>query len=430
MAAGCGSATPPLPPAESPPTAFPGAQGHGKATPGGRGGRIIQVTTLADRGPGSLRDCIDAAGPRVCVFRIGGVIRFDSERPVIRNPYITIAGQTAPGDGILLTHGGGPQGFTPLVIKDTHDVIVRDIRVRTDRRGAIRGSNSGFIIERSHDVILDHVSSSWTLDENVGGYADNDKITISWSIFAEGIPRHDKCALLASHPVGPQHVSFLSNLCAHNGDRNPDINFPPGSCVEIVNNVLYDAESEFAEIWESHGGTPVSIVANYFRAGPSTHPGAVALTRQRVGTTGDARVYQAGNVLDGVGTQSPDFSPVLVPSPPCPLTLQPLDARAAYDRVLAEAGAFPRDAVDARIVGEVTTRTGHIVDRPGTLPELRTGTPYADRDGDGMSDEWEARNGLDPAKADAWGLREDGWTNLDAFLAFAHAERMAGRTVR
>lgn len=397
---------------------------------GGRGGRVIPVTTLADRGAGSLRACIDAVGPRVCVFRVGGVIRFDSVRPIIQNPYITIAGQTAPGDGILLTHGGGAQGFTPFVIKNTHDVVVRDIRVRTDRRGAIREANSGFIIERSRNVILDHVSSSWTLDENFGNYSATDNITVSWSIFAEGIPPHDKCALLASDPTGPQHLSFLNNLCAHNGDRNPDINFPPGSCVEIVNNVFYDAQSEFAEIWETYGGAPVSIVANYFRAGPSTRTHAVAFTRQRIGATGNARVYQAGNVLDGVGLQSPDFAAVLVPSPPCPLTVEPVDAHLAYEHVLARAGAFPRDAVDSRIVQEVTTRTGHVVRDPGPLPEIRNGVAYADRDGDGMSDEWERRNGLDPASADPWGLRADGWTNLDAFLAFAHDERMAGRSVK
>src|SRR3546814_4955771 len=99
-------------------------------------------------------------------------------------------------------------------------------------------------------VILDHVSGAWALDENVNGQGQNDLITVSWSIFAEGIPRHDKCALLASDPRGPQRFSFVKNLCAHNGDRNPDANFPPDSCVEIVNNVFYNAGSQFAEIWE------------------------------------------------------------------------------------------------------------------------------------------------------------------------------------
>src|SRR3546814_29938 len=129
--------------------------------------------------------------------------------------------------GILLTHAGGANGFTPLVVKRTHDVVVRHIRVRTDRNGEERGGNDAFTIEDSSNVILDHVSGSWALDENVNGQGQNDLITVSWSIFAEGIPRHDKCALLASDPRGPQRFSFVKNLCAHNGDRNPDANFPP-----------------------------------------------------------------------------------------------------------------------------------------------------------------------------------------------------------
>src|SRR3546814_7535615 len=98
----------------------------------------------------------------------------------------------------------------------------------------------------------DHVSASWARDELINGYGDNDWITISNSIFAEGIPRHDKCALLASDPKGPQHLSFIGNICAHNGDRNPDLNFPPGSCAEVINNILYNGQSEFAERSEEH----------------------------------------------------------------------------------------------------------------------------------------------------------------------------------
>jgi pectate lyase len=195
-----------LPPAG---TAFPGAEGFGRFAKGGRGGAIIQVTNLNDSGPGSLRACIDAAGPRVCVFRVGGVIRFTSKRPVIHNPYLTIAGETAPGGGILLTHAGGPDGLTPLAIKNSHDIVIRHIRVRTDLAGAQRGSNDAFTIDNSRNVILDHVSGSWALDENVNSSTQADDITISWSIFAEGIIRHDKCALLGSDPTGPQQLSFI-----------------------------------------------------------------------------------------------------------------------------------------------------------------------------------------------------------------------------
>ena len=279
--------------------AFPGAQGHGRFSSGGRGGAIIAVTTLADAGPGSLRACIDARGPRLCVFRVGGIIRFTTRRPVITNPHITIAGQTAPGGGILLTHAGGRDAFTPLVVKNTHDVIIRNIRVRPDRPAEIRRANSAFTIENSRNVIVDHVSGSWAVDENIGGYGANDNITISSSIFAEGIQPHDKCALLASDPKGPQKLSFIGNLCAHNGDRNPDANFPPGSCVDIVNNVIYDAASQFTEVWESYGGTPVNIVGNSYLRGPKTAARAFAIDLSRVGSTGPARIHAEGNLYDG-----------------------------------------------------------------------------------------------------------------------------------
>src|SRR3546814_20976790 len=119
-------------------------------------------------------------------------------------------------------------------------------------------------------------------------------ITISWSLFAEGIPRHDKCALLGGDPKGPQHLSFVGNLCAHHGDRNPDVNFRPGSCVEVINNIFYNAPSQFTEIWESYGGTPVSVVVNVMRPGPRTRSMAVGIAHEIIGSTGQARLYENG----------------------------------------------------------------------------------------------------------------------------------------
>lgn len=414
-----------LPP---PGTAFPGAEGFGRYARGGRGGEIISVTTLADSGPGSLRACIDAEGPRVCVFRVGGVIRFTTKRPVIRNPYLTIAGETAPGGGILLTHDGGPDGLTPLVIKGTHDVVIRHIRVRPDRRGTNRGGNDAYTIENSRAVILDHVSGSWALDENLNGHGQNDDITISWSIFAQGIRPHDKCALLGSDPKGPQKLSFVKNLCADNGDRNPDINFTPGSCIEILNNVLYNGDFQFAEIWESYGGSPVNIVGNVFRAGPNTNFRAPAIDRQRIGTAGEAKIFMDGNELDGsLVATSPAVQGSLVPKPVCGYASERLPAAEAYHQVLARAGAFPRDAVDEQVVREVKSRSGSLKGEPGVLPWIAPGKPYADRDGDGMSDHWERTHGLDPTKNDAWRDKDkNGWLNLEEFLDYAHRQRMMG----
>lgn len=412
--------------------AFPGAEGHGRFARGGRGGRIIAVTTLADAGRGSLRACIDASGPRVCVFRVAGLIRYRTMRPDISNPYLTIAGETAPGGGIVIAHAGGKGAFTPFVIKNTHDVVVRHIRVRLDRPGEQRRANSAFIIEGSRNVVLDHVSASWALDENVGGYAQNDNITISWSIFAEGVPRHDKCALLASDPTGPQHVSFLRNLCAHNGDRNPDVNFYPGSCVELVNNVLYNAVSQFTEVWETYGGTPVNIVGNFYRRGPNTSPRAFAVDRPRVASKGPARIYSAHNVVEGGGVvMAPIARAAVVAKPVCPLTVKPVPALDALNDVLKGAGAFPRDAVDARIVGEVRTRGGRIGRADRSLPDIAPGKPYADHDGDGMSDLWERVRRTNPRANDAWADADrDGWANLEEFLDYAHRERLAGREPR
>lgn len=405
--------------------AFPGAVGHGAHARGGRGGRIIPVSTLADAGAGSLRACIDTSGPRVCVFRVSGVIRFTQRPPRITEPYLTIAGQTAPGDGITLAHSGGAVGRTPLLIKNTHDIVVRNIRVRNDLVGDERGSEDSFTIENSARVILDHVSASWARDELVNGFADNDWITISNSIFAFGIPRHDKCALLGSDPTRPQHFSFIGNVCAHNGDRNPDINFPPGSCVEVVNNVFYNAQSEFAEIWESYGGTPVSIVGNFFKAGPETTPSTVGVVRQIFGSKGASSIYLRDNAFDGNFVHVTASAEGLVkPAPACPLTMKPATAKSAYETVLARAGAWPRDAIDQQVVSDVRNRTGHIVRTPGVIPAFSAAVGYPDRDDDGIDDRWERVNGMDAGRYDPWDDADgDGTANFDNFLQHLDKER-------
>ena len=402
--------------------AFPGAVGFGAASKGGRGGKIISVTTLSDSGVGSLRECIDATGPRVCVFRIAGVIRYTAKPPIVRNPYLTIAGQTAPGGGITLAHSGGENGYTPLIIKNTHDVIVRHIRVRPDRNGMDREAEDAFTIENSTNVILDHVSGSWARDEVVNAYGDNDKITISYSIFAQGIPRHDKCALLGSDPSGPQNLSFIGNICAHNGDRNPDINFAPGSCVEIINNLLYNAQSQFAEVWESYGGSPVAIVGNVFRKGPNTADHAVGIDLERIGSTGRAQIYHYDNRFDGHFVhRTPLLDEVSVEQSICPLTLQPVPADTAYANALAASGAFPRDAFDFMIIDQIKSQTGKIVKMAGKLAPIAKAQGYPDQDGDGMDDKWEAGNGANPAKSDSWEIEAtSGLAYFDAFLDYRH----------
>ena len=431
LLAACSSPIEAAPPPDPQPVtgdlAFPGAVGHGAGSAGGRGGRVFIVDTLADAGEGSLRACIEANGPRTCVFRVSGVIRFSGRPPMIRNPYITIAGQTAPGGGIVLAHSGGPLGRTPLIIKDTHDVVIRHIRVRPDRIGENRQSEDAFTIENSDNVILDHVSGSWARDELVNGYGDNDRITISNSVFAYGIPRHDKCALLASDPVDAQRVSFIGNICAHNGDRNPDLNFPPGSCVEVVNNILYNAQSQFAEIWEQFGGTPVALIGNYFKGGPNTGSHTIAIARNRLGATGSAAIYLWQNAFEGSFVQTTPFvDEVTMPQPACPPTVRPMSAEQAYEAVLNLAGALPRDQLDRRVVEEVRNGTGRIVREPGQMPSIAAGHPYPDEDRDGIDDRWEATHGSDPESPDPWEDADgDGLANLDAFLEHLHSRLVA-----
>lgn len=412
--------------------AFAGAEGYGAMAAGGRGGKVIAVTTLADSGPGSLRSCIDYAGPRVCVFRVSGLIRFTQRPPVITHPYITIAGQTAPGGGITIAHSGGVVGLTPLLIKNTHDVVIRDIRVRPDLRGEVRGGNDAITFENTRNLILDHVSGSWALDENVNGQGDNDNVTVSWSIFAEGIPKHDKCALLGSDPTKPQKMSFIYNLCAHNGDRNPDLNFTPGSCIDVINNIFYDAGFQFAEIWESYGGTSANIVANIFRAGPSTWPTAVAIDRQQIGSRGAAKVFVKDNLFDGTFTRQAAALPeILTDRPVCPLSIRPMPARDVYAAVLNGAGAFPTDGVDQRILNEVRSRTGHIRKDFGTIPEIPSAQAPPDSDDDGMPDDWEKAHGTNPNASDAWqDANGNGVPNLDEYLDDAHRRLQAGDTHR
>ena len=418
--------------------AFPGAEGFGRRARGGRGGVIIPVTTLADHGPGSLRACMDASGPRICVFRVAGVIRFTNKRPVIRNPFITIAGQTAPGGGIIIAHGGGANGYTPIIVKDTHDVIIRHIRVRTDLNGTERGSNGSFLFENSHNVIFDHVSGAWALDQIMSGYGLNDNITVSNSIFTQGIPRHDKCALLGSNPREPQKISFIRNLCAHNGDRNPDVNFTPKSCIEIINNVFYNGDSQFTEVHETYGGTSVSIVGNYYKKGPSSRENIPAIDRVLVQSTGQSEIFIADNKLDNVrNLKTSTVAVAEVSAPVCPLSPRVISADQAYAQALERAGAFPRDSLDASTVQEVRTRTGSILkdpkmlSGPRPLPQIASGEPYVDLDEDGMADNWERANGLDTRRNDAWqDIDHDNWLNMDEFLDFAHREALAGRQVR
>ncbi len=427
-------------PAEERP-AFPGAEGYGKAATGGRDGAIIPVINLNDAGPGSLRACIDLSGPRNCVFRVGGTIKLKSSLVVRdQNANLSILGQTAPGGGILLTiDQTNSEGMhTPFVVKGSANVIIRHLRMRPQFPNSIPNVD-GVTIEDSRLVYVDHVSTSWATDENINAYATTTDLTIANSIFAEGLNKHSKCALLGSDPRAPQNISFWKNACVSNRDRNPDDNHYGGSCIEIVNNLFFNAASEWGEIFSQFpGGTPISFVGNYFKAGPSTNEVTYAMNWNDTASVDNPKIYNSGNVTWSFGKKSivavaPDTVGFIVDQPPCPLAIaNPEPAEAMYASVTATAGAFPRDGIDERVIAEIgpigQKGGGKMVRAPGALPQIAAGEPYLDSDNDGMADAVEPQFSAAAARSDPWVDGDgNGWSNFDDFMQWLSEERIAGR---
>ncbi len=429
-AAGCATAQPAAAPVQAEPVAFPGAEGAGRLALGGRGGAVLRVTNLNDSGPGSLRSAVETEGPRTIVFDIGGTITLASPLR-IREPRITIAGQTAPGGGVTL------RGQPLLISAD--DVVVRYIRSRLgDEQGV---ETDAITIDRGQRIILDHVSASWSVDETLSiGSRDRviDAVTVQWSIIAESLnlSAHSK----GDHGYGSlvrgnrgARFTFQHNLWAAHRARmprpgnymTPDVD-PVGPLFEFTNNVFYDwgqghagynADSDPATI------STYAFVANAYRRGPDS-TGAVIFEEE----SPLARAWFAANSIDGVVPADP-WAPVTgADTPGYRLTALPgwamgatETAAQAYASVLADAGAsHVRDAADARIVAGVLDRTGRIINSQtdvGGWPELAAGTPWIDTDGDGMPDAWEAARGLDPAAPDgAFDRDGDGFTNLEDWL--------------
>ncbi len=462
-----------LPQADIP--SFPGAQGGGMYAFGGRGGRVYVVTNLNDSGAGSFREALEAGGPRIVVFNVAGIIRL-KDRVRIRAPYITIAGNTAPGDGVCVAGG--------TVELETHDIVIRHMRFRRgetwvgERNDSIGGNPIG-------NVMIDHVSASWGLDENMSMYRhmyqppDGGKelklptvnITIQNSIFSEALNTYHHAF---GSTIGGYNATFHHNLWACNTGRNPSV----GMIYDFTfaNNVLFNWRHRTID-----GGDHRSfytIVNNYLKPGPATplddeisYRLLKPESRRAKPPVDDyGRAYVAGNVVEGnarvtsdnwdggvqpdtIGPQAEVVKKVRAsePYPHAYREIQP--AKEAYERVLADAGAtLPRrDAVDVRVIEMVRTgrigsrdvsgvrahigdvgfqdktineitelaRQGIIThpDQVGGYPEYK-GTPYADTDGDGMPDTWESSHGLNPrdvadASAD---LNGDGYTNIEDFI--------------
>lgn len=416
--------------------AFPGAEGAGRLAVGGRGGRVIRVTSLDDSGPGSLRAAIEAKGPRTIVFDVGGTIRL--KKPlVIRNGRVTVAGQTAPGGGIAV------RDRVFEIAAD--DVVVRYVRARLGDESRVESDS--FTISRGRRIIVDHVSAGWSVDETLSAGSDYEKpeddlrdVTVQWSIISESLKRsvHAK----GDHGYGSllrgargAKMSFHHNLWAHHAARmpRPGNYLPPGrdsvgAYYDFRSNLLYNWGGSYAG-YNADEGTKASnaaynFVDNYYLRGPDSKKPIAFDERNPI-----ARAWFAGNAMDGKVPGDP-WSLVSGRTDPLyrlagPLAVGPVardPALSAYQRVLARAGASRvRDSVDARVVESVRTRSGRQIDSQsevGGWPELAPGSPWTDGDGDGMPDFWEAKRGLDPRdSSDGNSDRDgDGYTELEEWL--------------
>ena len=410
----------------------PACGGALPAFPGGRGGRVMVVSNLDDFGPGSLREALESSGPRFVVFAVSGTIEV-SEQIVIDDPYVTVAGQTAPGGGVTLRAAEG--NTTGLVDIQTHDVVIRFLRFRVGAPEDVSGENlDGLNVwhKNGHDVVIDHNSFSWAVDENVSTWDDAKRVTFSWNVIGEGLRwathpegEHSKGLLVSGERV--RDVSVHHNLFVHNIARNPQISAP--GRVQVVNNVVYDYGDSALQTSNAHGAPKIDVVANYFKAGPDSDPDRYEVDGYPIREKGDWSVHVTGNVgphgrtlgsqRDLVSPEDQDLVVADAPSGLPPITTT--RAEEAYQDVLAKAGArVPYlDDVDARLIDDVRRGEGGMINDPedvGGWPELPAGEPRPDRDGDGMPDEWEDENGLDPDSDDSAGDQDgDGYTNIEEY---------------
>jgi pectate lyase len=416
--------------------AFPGAEGFGANTPGGRGGQVLIVTNLDDSGPGSLRAACLAKGPRIIVFRVAGTIALKS--PItVTEPYLTLAGQSAAGDGICLrdaTFGVA-----------THDVIIRYLRCRLgDVAG--READSLDVLQGSSNVILDHCSATWSVDECLSLSGDNQNITIQWCLIGASL-NHSK------HSKGPHGygslarangpVTFHHNLWLHNDSRNPrlgdnygrDTNSPT---FDVRNNIIYDFGGTASGL--TQGKLRINYVDNYIRRGPSSK----ARTPITIGPNSDIQFFIRGNIYDGNPALTADntkfFNATEFPetnsdgstvmkqevrtvaelfAAPRVVTVPAEDL---LERVLPTVGASlpKRDSVDTQLVSDVRNRTGKLIDSQqevGGWPELKSGKVPLDSDNDGIPDEWETKHHLNPHDAsDARRVSTSGYSNIEEYF--------------
>ena len=435
----------------SQPLAFRGAEGGGKYTSGGRGGKVLFVDNLNDSGEGSLREAVEENGPRTIIFRASGTIEL--RKPIcIKNDSITIAGQTAPGDGICLKNYG--------IQVEADNVIIRYIRVRPgDSSGEEQDAISGI---RQKNIIIDHCSFSWANDETASFY-DNTDFTMQWCIISESLNKsvHHKGEHGFGGIWGGNNASFHHNLISDHTSRNPRFcgsrysNDPEAEKVDFRNNVIYNWGNN--SIYGGEEGN-YNIVKNYFKPGPATSRSSarriLELTlnffdeRYNPDPLGPGKFYIRKNMMEGhpdvtrdnwkFGVQGSGVTKTLKKRSrlafPVKVTgIKTQSSFAACRDVLFSAGAsLPYDSVDLRILEETWTgaekygetfRGGKrgIIDSPeavGGWPVLRQSTPPADTDNDGMPDAWETMKKLDPRNPEDYNKYTLSrlYTNLEVYL--------------
>jgi pectate lyase len=416
--------------------AFPGAEGWGRHSQGGRGGTVLKVTNLNDSGPGSFREAVTNPGPRIVIFEVSGTI--DLKSPLqINTPYLTIAGQTAPGDGICLKR-------FPLRIHNTHDIIIRGIRIRPGIESGLKGSEIDVIdIDSSQNVIVDHCVFSWSTDEGINTWHGARFITVQWCVMSEPLNHsiHEKGPHGYCASIGGYKASFHHNLLANGAARNPSIagnNQSPTVLMDFRNCVISNWEHRSCD------GKPLSInlVNNYYKPGPATREDV----KRRITRIDNAEKlgfsclwYVDGNYLEGYpdisannwaggvdyeeGT-SPEKNRRKDSFEVPPVITQP--AKEAYELVLKYAGCYlNRDSQEKRIIEQIRTgkymvsRNGLIdrVEQAGGWPVLKTGKLPQDTDKDGIPDEWERKNGLNAADpSDAKRMAPNGYMNIENYI--------------
>lgn len=391
--------------------AFPGAEGFGTTTPGGRGGSVCVVTTTASAGAGSLRSCLLATGRRIVVFRVSGVIDLggSSIEMAESNSYVTILGQSSPG-GITITNGSINNYHTNL-----HDVVIRFIRIRT------RGGDT-ISFNPISNAVIDHVDLSGSSDE-VLDLDQASNVTVQWSTYTNSsLSGQGYGALIAYKPntnitLHHNFSAHLVNRCGaqfHWGDGSGNNQVAAGGVnFELSNNVIYNCD--FQQIYRADEVPPEggnwNLVANYVKAGPDTPAGAMIYHL-------DGTVYHTGSIYSGGAMIWSNFvNPTYINQRHAFPAVTTTSAQQAYEDVLNWVGSWPRDAMATRTINEARNGTGTLGKLDDPLATSTGPAPPADTDLDGIADAWEIANGLNPNDAsDSAKLHSSGYANVEVYL--------------